>query len=385
MRIAFVIRALGMGGAERQLVALARGLALRGNQVVVFTLYPSLDDHEAALAAAGVLSVCIAKKSTWDVLGTLLRLYTGICKFAPDVIYSFLPTSNVLCAALLWPRRQSALVWGVRGTVMTSSVFTWVDNIIIRFEGMLRGAPDVVIANSKLGATECLRRGFPLSQVFSIRNSIDADVFCFDPAARAGLRRDWRFLDDQCVIGVAGRVDPLKGFEILIDAFDIAVQTGSTQVLVVAGEGSASYVAELKSRIDSRGLSGRVIWLGRVTNMSAFYSAIDLLCSASFREGTSNVIAEALAVGTCCVVTSVGDSAELVTSDCIVVKPGSAEELSGALLQAKVFAMDEKMRSGRRDHVVRLLGVERSVVETENLLKVAVRLHRRVVNIRGAD
>ncbi len=73
MRIAFLVRSLEYGGAERQLVALAIGLKARGDDVRVIALYGG-GSLATQLRNSGVDVVDVGKRGRWDLLGFAARL-----------------------------------------------------------------------------------------------------------------------------------------------------------------------------------------------------------------------------------------------------------------------------------------------------------------------
>src|SRR5207248_2823058 len=99
MKIFFLIRSLGLGGAERQLVLVARGLHERGHEVVVATFY-SDGALEKELREAGVLIRPLHKQGRWDVVAFLLRLIRVVREERPDIVHSYLPDPNLMGVAL---------------------------------------------------------------------------------------------------------------------------------------------------------------------------------------------------------------------------------------------------------------------------------------------
>src|SRR3954454_20726228 len=72
LRILLLVRALGLGGAERQTVNLATGLARRGHKVTVATFYPggafeSILSRESVLSGGNLAYLRLEKRGRWDV------------------------------------------------------------------------------------------------------------------------------------------------------------------------------------------------------------------------------------------------------------------------------------------------------------------------------
>src|SRR3954453_1854814 len=75
--ILLLVRALSFGGAERQIVNLATGLARRGHKVTVATFY-SGGAFESTLSGGNPACLKLEKRGRWDVLGFLRRILRAV-------------------------------------------------------------------------------------------------------------------------------------------------------------------------------------------------------------------------------------------------------------------------------------------------------------------
>ncbi len=366
VRIVCLIRALDCGGAERQLVHLACGLRRHGHDVSVAVFYRTGTGLERELLEAGVELVDLAKRSRWDLLGPVRRLLRHVAVRDTEVVYAFLPTANVL-AALLWSwRRAPAVVAGLRGTDTVRSRYDWLGRLLAAVERWLAPRCAAAVANSTTGVQQRLAQGWPRARLHLVRNGVRLQDFAFDPAARASLRSAWRVQPGERLIGFAGRLDPVKGLELLLEAVAGLRADGTRVRLVVAGDGPAGYVAALRERAAAQGPDGGVDWLGRVADMRSFYSAIDLLCLPSYTEGCSNVLGEALAAGTPAVATAVGEAPWLLGADGWLVRPGDAGALRAQLDIA--LAAVPPPRAAFAARAAGMLGIDAMVAATAAVL-----------------
>ena len=145
-------------------------------------------------------------------------------------------------------------------------------------------------------------------KIVVLRNGVDLKHFT--PMDRHAVRQQLELSADEPVIVSVGRLVPLKGHDLVIEA--IAALPGVR--LLIAGSGSEQGALErLAARLS---VSDRVRFLGQVAHdaLPRVYSAADALVLASSSEGWANVLLEAMACGTPVVATDVGGSAEVVAA-----------------------------------------------------------------------
>jgi glycosyltransferase involved in cell wall biosynthesis len=367
--IAFLLRSLQGGGAERQTVLLAQGLSRRGHRVRVLTFYNE-PDKGGGLRAAGVEITPLEKSGRWDVVGFLLRLARALARLRPAIVYSVLTVPNVMSACLrpLLPRHAS--VWGLRASNMRMENYDRLARMASALEQKLSHVPDLLIANAEAGKKAAVARGFPASKIAVIRNGIDTDLF--KPAGaqeKAAARALFAIPREARVIGMVARLDPMKDHETFLRAF--ARAAGGRHDLLALIAGPAPDEAEgLKARAAALGCAENVRWAGHMADVTRLYAAFDCLCLPSaYGEGFSNVLGEAMAAGMPCVATDVGDAAEILGELGILVPPGDPEALAQALL-----AMLARIEQGKvdavalRQRMVERFSATRMIEETERAL-----------------
>jgi len=329
--LAFLIRSLGSGGAERQLVALAKGLHLRGHRVRVFTYYGG-GLFEGDLKAAGVPVVSLQKGGRWDLVAFSLRLLRLLRRDPPQVVHAYLGTSNILVALLKPFLRRTRVVWGVRAAQKDMSQYDPSTRVAYWVECRLSRWADLIIANSQAGRRHAALHGFPAKRMTVIPNGIDTARFRPEPELRKAIRAAWGVAEDEPLVGLVGRMDPVKDHQGFLRAAATVAKVHPKARFICIGGGPADIATRLAAEADRLGLGQRLRWEAPRADMPGVYSALDLLVSSSRGEGFSNVIAEAMACGVAAVVTDVGDSAWIVEGSGLVVPPGNPDALAGAVL-----------------------------------------------------
>jgi glycosyltransferase involved in cell wall biosynthesis len=101
---------------------------------------------------------------------------------------------------------------------------------------------------------------------------------------------------------------------------------------VCVGTGTESYAQKLLTLTAELSLTEKVIWAGARSDMLAVHNALDIAVLTSVNgEGFPNVIGEAMACGTPCIATDVGDSAWIVDDLGTIVPPQNPAALAEAI------------------------------------------------------
>lgn len=368
MKLVLLIRSLDVGGAERQLVALARGLLKLGHEVHVFTFYPS-GALRGDLDAAKIPVTSLGKRGRWDVAGFVRRLVSALRQENPAALYSFLPTANLVGLLAVRLAGVHRVAWGVRASNVDLTQYDRLSRFEVWLAGKLARYASTIICNSNAGAAFHLSLGYPADKMTVIQNGIDTDRFCFDEVGRERLRREWDLAPTDLAIGLPARLDPMKGHETALRALALLRVDMPNVKLVCVGNGPLN--ASLRESSRQLKIEGQVIWAGARSDMPAVYSAFDISSSSSYGEGFSNAIAEAMACERVCVVTDVGDSAMIAGETGWIVPASSPGAIADAWRHALNLTVAERTTMGihARQTIIEKFSVERMVKRTLEVLQ----------------
>lgn len=331
-RIALLVRSLDHGGAERQAIVLANGLAREGHRVSLLQFYPGQGLHSEVSSDVGLR--CLEKQSRWDMIGFIRNFIGELETEQLDVLYSLLPGPNILAclAKVCFPRLRVA--WGVRASDVKLSSYGWLTRFSYWLERRFSRCPDLIISNSEAGKRYAVSHGFPDTDRFVvIPNGIDTELFRPDSGQREIIRNEWGVLPHETLVGIVARLDPMKDHPTFLRAAAKLAAAKVTLRFVSVGTGPADYTWILQKQARELGLDQRMIWAGARGDLPAIYNALDLLVSSSaFGEGFSNALGEAMACGRPCVATDVGDAHEILGGQEALAPPGDPEALADKVL-----------------------------------------------------
>lgn len=365
MKIVLLIRALSIGGAERQVVTLAEGLAGKGHTVTIMTFYEGQGLADEA-RAKGLSVLALDKRGRWESVGFLLRYRGALLSLRPDAILGYIDSGNLLGLAgrLFLPHLK--VVWGIRTTVLEWNANNSLARALVRLEGALSRRPDAIIVNSRSGKRHAVMRGYPAEKLHVVPNGVDPRFFGHDREIGQRFRQELGVSEGQILVGMVGRLHPVKGHEVFLEAARAMVALDARFRFVVVGGGSDSYREHLMSL--SKGLEGKVIWCGDRRDLPEVYCGLDFLSSCSHNEGLSNVLLEAMACGTPCVATDVGDSALILGDLGEVVPPRDPVALTAAWRRLDQ-SVTREWREACSRRVFELFSVARLTDQTEVLVK----------------
>ena len=349
--IALVIPGLDrIGGAERQVILLAKGLSRRGWRVSVVALSGNGGDAAAELAAsgAGFLSLKM-RKGLADPRGWI-RFNRWLRHEAPEVVHAHLPHAA-------WMARWSRLAAPVRvvvDTLHSCSTGTAGRRLGYRWSGWLA---DRVTAVSEAAADAHLSAAMVVESKLTVMpNGVDVEAWKPDAAVRTAVRTELG-LDEEFLWLAAGRLEPVKDYPTLLAAM---VQVPQPARLLIAGSGPLQ--DELVRLSAQLGLEQRVHFLGFQPNLLRWMQAADGFVLSSRCEGLPMGLLEAAACALPAVATDGPGTPEvLVDGETGWLTPaGNATTLGKAMTKMMQTTPEQRREMGER---ARQLVIERFSLE----------------------
>lgn len=349
----FVIRSLDAGGAERQLVLLACALVAVGHKVEMITFY-SGGEFEAEVRHCGVHLTTLQKRGRWDLVGFGARLVKAVRKCESRVVVGFLEGANIILVASRPLLAGRKIVNRLAAAYMDPARYDWLSGWSFGAELWFAKRADLVIANSNAGVDRARAAGVRDGKLAIVPNAVDDTRFKPDALAATELRNEWGVGDGQVVVGIVGRLDPMKDHVNFIAAAEIALESRPDALFICVGGGSDSaYAEEVRQRASRLVDSGRLKFLGFRTDLQGIYSAFDINVLSSYGEGSPNSIIESMACETTCVVTDVGDARRLVGETGTVVPAGNPQKLADGLVhQLERIAARPDLGRAAREKVI---------------------------------
>lgn len=364
----FLAFSLERGGAERQLVNLAIGLNGRGHDVRV-VVFRSGGELEKECERAGLPVGTLQDGSGGGMLGCFLRLVQLLKRDRPAILHSYLPVVNIAATLAAPFANVKNLVWGVRSSFVDFSHYAFLVRVADRLQRYLSSRCQQIIANSEAGKEVLVSQGVDSKKIMVIPNGIDIRAFSINRPSGHQLRRNWGVEAEEILIGLVGRLDPMKDHETFLSAVALLVPRVDKVRFVCVGGGSSLRTADLQKFQNEMGLDGKILWAGEQSDMPSVMNALDMLCLSSIGEGFPNVLGEALACGVPCVSTSVGDAAMVINDPIAIVPPRNPQQMAGAMEQMISRIRDGGIDGAKlRDRIVSCYSIEALIEKTEDRL-----------------
>jgi glycosyltransferase involved in cell wall biosynthesis len=327
LRVLWLIKGLGAGGAERLLVQSARYRDPGRISPAVAYLLPEKSTLVATLEELGCRPVaCFGARSSWDPRW-ILRLRQMLRSDHFDVVHIHSPLVAVGARVALRsiPRR-------FRPRTVVTEHNVWSSHTL------LTRAADRMSANASeihLAVSAAVRDSLPDRigrHTRVVRYGVDAAEIRRDGTDRAEVRAGLGVSPDEILIGTVANLRATKGYPDLLAAARTVIDEVEGARFVAVGRGPLEL--ELRERHAKLGLGARFEFLGYRADALRIMSAFDIFCLPSHHEGLPIALMEALALGLPVVATRVGGVAEIVTDgeEAVLVPPSEPARLAEALV-----------------------------------------------------
>jgi glycosyltransferase involved in cell wall biosynthesis len=336
LKVLWLIKGLGPGGAERLVVQSARLRDAARVDGRVAYLLPWKDTLVAELERDGVATACFGARSSWDPRW-LGRLRRSLVRNRVDIVHvhSPIPAIGARLVVRTLSRRQRPRIVTTEHNVWSSHVgLTRVLNTATANLDDARTAVSVAVRDSmpvRLRAdTEVVRYGVEVSAVRAAGDARDA------------MRAELGLAGNDFVIGTVANLRANKAYPELLAAARLVCDELPDARFMAVGQGPLE--AEVRAEHARLGLGDRFTLLGYRVDATRVMATFDVFCLASHHEGLPIAMMEALVLGLPVVATDVGGNREIVEPECngLLVPPGRPRELARALLR---IARDAGLRS----------------------------------------
>ena len=372
--IAFLLGRLKTGGAELQMIALARGLMEQGFQVdfVCRSGSGQLDDLARATGAS-VLAIGDRSPPGTPASARYVRRATKHIRWITtarreryDIVDAWLHPNDFF-AALSRPLTGIRVVAAARldrlPRIRVGPATRLLDATVNRLT-------DVVVASAEVTAADAIRGQHVSPDRIRVIRAGVALPRPYDAAERRAHRAELGAGDDDFLIGCVGNFRPMKRHELLIDAF-ARLRAGLPNLrLVLVGDGDLR--PQIEQQIERLGIRHRVVLTGTASDLPPLYDAFDLFVQASNSEGLPNVLLEASASGLPIVATAAGGSGEVIRDGetGLLVPVDDPDALASAMHRAITDAnLRRRLGAAARDLIVIDYGMNRFVREYADLYR----------------
>ncbi len=288
MKVLHVITGLGVGGAELQLRSILQHTRHDADVVTLYNPGPVAD--MIRLDGGRVRNLGMTRNTQ---VSALLALWRLIRDGGYDVVHAHLYRSQVYGRPAAW----------LAGAPVVLSTEHSIGETHLERRRMTRGVralylgterfSDATIAVSATVRQRLLDWGVRDHRVTVLPNGVDLQRVAFDASARARVRAEFVLPEGAFVIGVLGRLDPNKQFDMVIEA--AAPLLGEGARLLIVGQGAER--DRLARTAREHAVAGQVIFAGERHDVAALLSAMDLFVASSRQETFGLSVLEALANG----------------------------------------------------------------------------------------
>ena len=331
-KILHIIAGLGDGGAEAVLYRLCINESDFQHHVVSLM---GVGKYGPMLLGAGVSVSCLNMPRGGLKIVGLWRLWRLIEQEKPDVVQTWMYHADLIGGLVARLAGIRSIAWGIRHANLDPAHNSRSTLLVARMCARLSGwVPRKIVSCSAQAMKVHQAAGYRADKFIHIPNGYSMKHLRPDANGRHAVRAEFGIASSDFVLGMVGRFDAQKDHCNLVQALSQFKQRGVPFTCLLVGGGMDASNVELRGWLDEAGIADHVRLLGPRSDIPFVMNALDVHVLSSLGEAFPNVLAEAMACGTPCVTTHVGDAAVIVADHGWVVAPQDACALANGLVQA---------------------------------------------------
>lgn len=333
IKIAFIITGLSTGGAETMLLKLLQNIDRERFIPIVVSLIDK-GTIGPRIEALGIPVHTLGMRRSAPNPFLVFKLTRLLKNYSPDVVHTWMYHADLLGGVAARFAGCRNVIWCIRHSNLSKKENKATTLVVAKICALVSGRIPVKILSCSHKALEVHSAlGYQPNKMAVIPNGFELDEFGPNPETRQRIRQQLDIPIDCLVVGLVARFDPQKNHLGFVECASIVSERLPHVRFVLAGLGVDDQNQTLVARIEEHGLREKFRLLGRREDIPSLMTAFDVLVSSSSHgEAFPNVLGEAMACHVPCVVTDVGDSAEIVGETGKVVVSGDMKALASELL-----------------------------------------------------
>lgn len=356
MKVLHVITGLSQGGAESALFRLVTSQHSKVKSVVVSMMDLGVYGH--LLKKSGVEVHMLGMPRGKITISGLIKLWKIIKHLKPDVAQTWMYHADLIGGIIARLAGVKAVAWGIVNFNLNSDGASFSTRVAAKLCALFSGiVPTSIISCSERAVSSHIDVGYQKNKFKIIPLGYDLSLYNENQSSRKTIREKWGFSEEHVVLGCLARWDPQKDHRNLLMAIQSLKNNYPNLKLILAGPGIDQNNDELVSLImQTNQDTDRIVLEGLVDDVPSLMTAFDIHILSSMGEAFPNVVAEAMACCTPCVVTDVGDAAVIVGDTGWVAPPKNyillAEVIEKAINEVSHTDLWQLRRKASRDRIV---------------------------------
>lgn len=360
-----IITGLGNGGAEGVLYRLCK-YDDKSQHIVVSMMDEG--KYGPLLKEAGIEVHCLNMPQGRISLTGLWKLFKLLRKIKPDVVQTWMYHADLIGGVVAKFAGVKNIFWNVRHSTLEPGKSKLSTIWVAKACGLVSGwVPKKIVycAHAAQKVHEAI--GYKKGKAVVIGNGYDLSKFSPKDAVKVNhLKSLHKIRSDAFLIGFVGRFTPEKDHQNLINGLGSLKKQGADIQCLLIGRDMDHNNTVLQDWLLSENLLENVLLLGQRQDIPDLLILMDLHVLSSSSEGFPNVLAEAMACGTPCVTTDVGDAVLIVGETGWVAPPKDPQALAYAIM----LAMQEKQTNNQawwlrkeacRERIVETFSIEKMI------------------------
>lgn len=349
MNITYVITNLATGGAEMMLLKLLQNINRSRFQITVISMIGE-GEVGAQIAGLGIPVYTLGmKRMRIPNPIAFFRLVCLLRVLQPDIVHTWMYHADFLGGLAARVAGFKRVVWCVRNSDLDGDRTSKLTFLVVKACALVSSwLPIKIISCSDRAKKIHVSIGYDEAKFEVIPNGFDLNRFVPSVDARVDVRVELGLVAEIPLVGLIARYDPQKNHMGFVQAAARVVQSLPQVHFVLVGKDVDYDNIELKNAIESLGLKNCMHLLNLRNDVPRLMASLDVLASSSsFGEAFPNVLGEAMACGVPCVVTDVGDSAEIVGGSGRTVPAEDMARLANEIVVLLQMSLEEKAALGR--------------------------------------